>query len=409
MSTVYEISHESTMKEIASLPTSVRLACLALRSTRQGRLILTLPDGRMFRFDHGIPGPKAEIHVKHNDLFGRVLRAGDIGFAEAYMDDQFDTPDLTAVLEFFAVNFDQAGKLGRGSTLPNILRFIVNALTRKNTRKGSKQNILSHYDLGNSFYEKWLDPSMTYSSGIFENGDTLSDSQRRKYDHIAKSVGAAPGMTILEIGSGWGGFAEFVAREYGAKVRSITISDAQHEYAKARIARAGLSHSVSIELCDYRDVEGCFDAVVSIEMFEAVGEAFWPGYFEKIQSLLKPGGKAGLQIITIDDELFPRYRKRVDFIQKYIFPGGMLPSISVLKNIVADAGLQYESEEMFGLSYARTLNLWNKEFQRHWNDIQELGFDRKFRNLWEYYLSYCEAGFSTGRTDVGQFLLSKPE
>lgn len=409
MSTVYEISNESTMKEIASLPTSVRLACLALRSTRKGRLILTLPDERMFRFDHGIPGPKAEIHVKDNAMFRRVLGAGDIGFADAYMDEQFDTPDLTAVLEFFAVNFDQAGKLGRGSKFPNVLRFIVNALTRQNTRKGSKQNILSHYDLGNSFYEKWLDPSMTYSSGIFEDGDTISDAQRRKYDHIARSVGAAPGKEILEIGSGWGGFAEYVASTYGSKVRSITISDAQYEYARNRIDKAGLSDLVSIELCDYRDVEGSFDAVVSIEMFEAVGEAFWPGYFEKIESLLRPGGKAGLQIITIEDDLFPRYRKRVDFIQKYIFPGGMLPSISVLKEVISTAGLQYESEEMFGQSYAKTLNIWNQEFQRHWNDIQQLGFDRKFRNLWEYYLSYCEAGFSTGRTDVGQFLLSKPE
>ena len=410
MTTVIELNSSADIRKVQSLPASMRLAFLALRATRNGRMSIFLPDGRKFVFDHGQPGPKAEIHVKDPKLAKRVLTSGDIGFAEAYMDDQFWTPDLTVVLEFFAINFEAAGRLSQGSKVRNLLALVINTLTRRNTKKGSKQNILAHYDLGNDFYGEWLDKSMTYSSGIYETASsTLDEAQAKKYDEIAKSINAEPGDHILEIGSGWGGFAEFVARNYGCKVTSITISDAQYAYARKRIEEAGLADKVNIELKDYRDVEGQFDGVASIEMFEAVGEAFWPGYFEKIASCLKPGGRAALQIITISDDLFESYKKRVDFIQKYIFPGGMLPSDAALRDQFKLAGLQLENTNMFGASYARTLREWSEEFLAKWPEIEPLGYDRSFRNLWEYYLSYCEAGFKTGRTDVGQFTIRKPE
>lgn len=409
MTTVTELNSTADIRRVGSIPASMRLAFLALRATRTGRMSLYLPDGRKFIFDHGNPGPTAEIHVKDPTLAKRVLASGDIGFAEAYMDDQFWTPDLTSVLAFFAVNFEAAGKLSRGSKIRNAITLLLNTLTRRNTKSGSKQNILAHYDLGNDFYSKWLDETMTYSSGIYETPETsLKDAQDKKYNAILSSISVKTDDHILEIGSGWGGFAEHAVKTTGCRVTTITISDAQHAYAAKRIFEAGLADRVKVELRDYRDVEGQYDGVASIEMFEAVGEAFWPGYFEKIQTSLKPGGKAALQIITISDDLFASYRKRVDFIQKYIFPGGMLPSVEALQQQFSSAGLDFVSAHMFGKSYARTLREWNDEFLARWSEIEPLGFDRSFRNLWEYYLSYCEAGFMTGRTDVGQFTIQKP-
>ncbi|MAK61904.1 MAG: SAM-dependent methyltransferase [Ponticaulis sp.] len=396
------------VKQIKHLPASVRLAFLALRSTDKGRLRVFLPDGRQFLFDKGKPGPSAVIKVHDLAMVRRVLTSGDIGFAEAYMDDQFSTPDLTKVLLYFAVNFESAGRLSRGSPLKNAATFILNALTRQNTRKGSKQNILAHYDLGNAFYDKWLDPSMTYSSALFQGTEDLSVAQTRKYDLIARQIDAGPDRNLLEIGSGWGGFAEHAAKTYGSNVKTITISDEQHAYASRRMFEEGLNEKVKVELCDYRDVQGKYDGIASIEMFEAVGESYWPSYFRKISDCLSSGKRAALQIITIEDELFESYRKRVDFIQKYIFPGGMLPSRSALDVQFKNAGLTFEKATMFGQDYARTLKQWADEFRGSWSDIETLGFDRKFRNLWEYYLCYCEAGFTTGRTDVGQFVVSKP-
>ena len=408
MTSITDIHSLPDVRSIDRLPASVRIAFMALRSIEKGRLLMTLPDGRHFLFDKGNPGPRAEIVVHDLAMIPRVLAAGDIGFAEAYMDDQFSTPDLTNVLLYFAVNFEKAGRLGRGSALKNAFTFIVNTLTRRNTRRGSKQNILAHYDLGNDFYEKWLDPSMTYSSALYSGTDDMVTAQTQKYDLIARQIGASENAHILEIGSGWGGFAEHAAKTYGSRVRTITISDEQHAYASKRMFEQGLNEKVSVELCDYRDVEGKYDGVASIEMFEAVGEAYWPGYFSKISDSLASGKRAALQIITIDDKLFPSYRKRVDFIQKHIFPGGMLPSETALKEQFDKAGLTYEKSTMFGPDYARTLKKWADDFRAAWPDIERLGFDRKFRNLWEYYLSYCEAGFTTGRTNVGQFVLSKP-
>jgi cyclopropane-fatty-acyl-phospholipid synthase len=250
---------------------------------------------------------------------------------------------------------------------------------------------------------------MTYSSAIFSSPEqSLQDAQLAKYRSIARNLQLKPGDRVLEIGSGWGGFAEVAAGEFGAHVTSITISDAQHAYATKRIADAGLSDKVEIVMRDYRDVQGQFDAVASIEMFEAVGEDYWPGYFAKIAEVLKPGGRAALQIITIDDKYFEEYRRRADFIQMYIFPGGMLPSIQRLREETEGAGMAFAIDQMFGKSYARTVDEWAKRFDLAWDRIKGGKFDEQFRKLWLYYLAYCSAGFRTGRIDVGQFVLTKP-
>jgi cyclopropane-fatty-acyl-phospholipid synthase len=396
------------LHKLDGLPASMRLASLVLTRLKRGRLDVTLPDGRTLRFTGSTPGPQGEIIV-HDPAFTRpVFSKGDIGFAESFMDQKFDTPDLATLLEYFTVNFEDAGKLAVGG---HVARFFngLRHMLRANTKKGSKRNILAHYDLGNDFYARWLDPTMTYSSAIYATvNQTLEDAQLAKYRSIARNLKLKPGDHVLEIGSGWGGFAEVAAKEFGARVTSITISDAQHAYATKRMADAGLSGQVEIVLKDYRDVQGQFDAVASIEMFEAVGEEYWPSYFGKIAEVLKPGGRAALQIITIDDAYFERYRKRADFIQHYIFPGGMLPSERRLREETAAVGLGFEVGAMFGKSYARTLGEWAKRFDIARDDIKGGKFNESFRRLWLYYLAYCEAGFRTGRIDVGQFVLTKP-
>jgi cyclopropane-fatty-acyl-phospholipid synthase len=398
----------ANLNALDGLPASMRLAAMLLVRLRKGRLDMTFADGRTFRFEGPEPGPRGEIIV-HDAAFARTVMAkGDIGFAEAYMDGKFDTPNLADVLEYFTINFDNAGKLAMGGEITRIFNQIRHAF-RANTKRGSKRNILAHYDLGNDFYARWLDPTMTYSSALYsDQNQSLEDAQLEKYRAIARRAGLKPGMHVLEIGSGWGGFAETAAREFGARVTSVTISNAQHAYAVRRIADAGLADKVDIQLRDYRDITGQFDAVASIEMFEAVGEKYWPQYFGKVASVLKPGAKAALQIITIEDHEFERYRSRPDFIQRYIFPGGMLPSIERIGKEAADVGLGYETAEMFGLSYDRTLREWEKAFEQAWDHIRGGQFDERFRRLWLYYLAYCQAGFRTRRIDVGHFVLTKP-
>ena len=394
--------------ELRDLPASFRIAAMALSRADVGRLDITFPDGRTFRFSGKSPGPQAEILVNDPTFARAALAKGDIGFAEAYMDQRIDTPDMALVLEFFTRNFELMLEVTAGGALTRLINNIRHAL-RSNSRKGSKRNILAHYDLGNDFYRKWLDRTMTYSSGIFETGEeTLEQSQINKYRSMAELLKIQPGQRVLEIGGGWGGFAEYAASTYGAEVDSVTISDAQFAFATDRIEQAGLTDKAKVKLCDYRDLTGQYDAVASIEMFEAVGEKYWPTYFSKIRDVLKPGGRAALQIITIDDAIFESYRKRMDFIQAYIFPGGMLPSIKRLKEEVAEAGLIYKSNRMFGISYAETLAKWKVRFDGAWDDIRNTEFDERFRRLWLYYLAYCEAGFRTGRIDVGQFVMTRP-
>lgn len=391
---------------LTGLPASFRLAAMRLVRLRKGRLDFTFPDGRTFRFEGPEPGPKGEVIVLKPNFARRVLAHGDIGFAEAYMDGAFDTPSLADVLEYFTVNFDQAGELGVGHFLSTLVNRVRHAF-RANTRRGSKRNIHAHYDLGNAFYSLWLDPTMTYSSAVFTSPtQSLQDAQVEKYRALARALQLLPDQHVLEIGSGWGGFAEVAAREFGARLTSITISGAQHDYAVKRMADAGLADRAEIVMCDYRDVEGRFDAVASIEMFEAVGERYWPTYFARIADVLKPSGHAALQIITIRDDLFDHYRTRADFIQRYIFPGGMLPSEKRLREEAARAGLALSVDAMFGSSYARTCALWTRRFEESWPQIAKLGFDERFRRLWLYYLAYCEAGFRTDRINVGRFVLT---
>lgn len=396
-----------SIRQLKNVPTSFKIAGLAVLRARRGRITFSLPDGRDIVFDHGDKTADANVIVHDYAFVKRAMGGGDVGFAEAYMAGQWSTPNLTEVLRFFSANFEAAGRLAVGGKIVRWLNMFRN-LFRQNTKSGAKKNIMAHYDLGNDFYELWLDPSMTYSSAIYESpNQSLEHAQMAKYKAICDRINAGPNSSILEIGCGWGGFAEYVAKHRGSKVTCLTISPSQQKYAQERMAKAGLSDRVDIRLEDYRDHVGTYDGIASIEMFEAVGEKFWPSYFDKVSACLKKGGKAALQIITIEDELFPRYRKRVDFIQRYIFPGGMLPSEQALKVQFARADLHYDGVSYFGKDYARTCREWARDFNDHWDTIEKQGFDEPFRRMWNFYLSYCEAGFSDERINVGHFRLSK--
>lgn len=397
-----------TIRQLKNVPASFRIAALILLQTEKGALSFLLPDGSRLEFKAPQDGSRAEIVVKDFRFIKRALAGGDVGFAESYMDGDWSTPDLTGVLQYFSANFDSAGKLARGNLFVRSANMLRHVLGRRNSKAGARKNIIAHYDLGNDFYQYWLDPSMTYSSALFENpNQSLMQGQQNKYNAICDRIHAGPSSHILEIGCGWGGFAEHAAQHRGSKVTCLTISPAQKAYAEERMYRAGLNERVDIRLEDYRDHQGRYDGVASIEMFEAVGEPYWPSYFGKVFSSLKDGARAALQIITIDDEIFPRYRKRVDFIQQHIFPGGMLISEKVLKEQFTQAGLRHDGVQYFGQDYARTCREWARAFNASWDDIRELGFDETFRRLWNFYLSYCEAGFSDGRINVGQFQVSR--
>ncbi len=388
-------------------PASAKAVLLALLQVKGGAVIVTLPGGQKLQFGEMSADP-VDFHIRDYRFARRVLVSGDIGFAEGLMAGEWESNDLSGLLTLLADNVERFKRLLEGSPIGKALHW-ARHLANANTKSGSRKNILAHYDLGNSFYEAWLDPSMTYSSALFDaKVRDLESAQRAKYLALAKHLDLKAGEHVLEIGCGWGGFAEFAAREYGVRVTGITISDEQYAYARARIERAALSHLVEIRRQDYRDVEGQFDKVASIEMFEAVGEKYWPAYFAKISDVLKPGGRAGLQIITIKSELFATYRKRADFIQRYVFPGGMLASVERLQEETQKVGLVWRKAEAFGQSYAETLAEWARRFKAKWTDIRALGFDERFKQLWLFYLSYCEAGFRTGRTDVVQVELAKP-
>lgn len=372
-----------------------------------GSVTFVMPSGEELYIPGCEPGPDAKIVIRDFRFIRRAVAAGDIGFAEAYMAGEFDTPDLPDLLYVFAANWDRVHHVTMGNPVVWTMNRIRHAL-RGNTRRGSKKNIHAHYDLGNAFYQRWLDPTMTYSSARYQRpGQALSDAQIAKYRTLSQTMGLQSGQSVLEIGCGWGGFAEFAAREVGAQVTAITISDEQYAFAKQRIFDAGLNEKADIRLVDYRDVDGRFDRVASIEMFEAVGERYWPAYFDKIRDSLTPDGRAGLQIITIKDQYFDQYRSRADFIQKYVFPGGMLPSEERLRKVTDKAGLVWTAIDRFGRDYADTLAEWHRRFDAAWNDIRPLGFDERFRKLWKFYLSYCEAGFRTERTSVVQLALAK--
>lgn len=390
-------------------PLSFQIAARMLRRLRFGTLNLTLPDGRLLQFEGAEPGPTAQMTVKDWRLARRIAAHGSIGFAEAYVDGMWDTNDLSTTLVFFSQNMDGLMPTLRGR---GVLRFLDKAFHafNRNTKRGSRRNIHAHYDLGNDFYSRWLDETMTYSAALFDDAAaTLAEGQTRKYAALADSIGLTDADHVLEIGCGWGGFAEYAAGVRGAKVTAVTISQEQHTFASQRMFDKQLSDKVDIRLQDYRDIQGTFDGVASIEMFEAVGERYWPNFFDKVRDVLAPGGRAGLQIITIREDLFDSYQRKVDFIQRYIFPGGMLPSITRLRSEVSRAGLAWDGARMFARDYADTLKAWADRFNDTWSDIRTLNakFDERFRRLWHYYLAYCEAGFRTGRIDVGQFALTR--
>ncbi len=396
------------LRRLPGLPLVVRFAFRILLKLKAGSLTAILPDGRRLRFRGGEPGGDAIIQIRDFGLARRIVANGALGAAEAFLEGMWDSPNITAFLELFARNREALQTRLKGFPLARFGARLYHA-ARHNSKSGSKRNIEFHYDLGNAFYRRWLDGTMTYSSARFAHAEqTLAEAQINKYRLLAERIGLRPEHHLLEIGSGWGGFAEYAASEIGCRVTGITLSKEQLAFARERMADKGLSHRVEIRYQDYRDVSEKFDRIASIEMFEAVGESYWPTYFQKLRDCLKPGGVAGLQIITIGDTTFPSYRKSVDFIQRYIFPGGMLPSPTALKQQVAAAGLTWSGSLDFGLDYAETLRQWHQRFIAAWPEIQPLGFDERFRRMWEYYLAYCEAGFRTGHVDVTQLTLTRP-
>ena len=377
---------------------------------QSGRLDFVLPDGRRFRAEGALPGPVAEIVVHDADVFARLVREGSLGFSEAYLDGAWSTPDLQAFMDLLMVgNGNDA--LFHGFPGARLLRAFerVRFRMQANSKRQAQKNIAHHYDLGNAFYQQWLDDTMTYSSARFETGqESLEKAQIRKYASLIDEMGVRPGDHILEIGCGWGGFAEYAARERGLRVTGLTISRAQHDFATRRIAKAGLNERVHIRLLDYRDARGTYDGVASIEMFEAVGEEYWPVYFRGVRERLKPGRAATLQIITLQEKRFRIYRKSVDFIQKYIFPGGMLPSPSALRSEVEKAGLLVAGSVEFGQCYSQTLRRWHDTFNARWGQISRMGFDERFRRMWNFYLTSCAAAFQGGNCDVTQITLKRP-
>jgi len=398
----------ASSQDLGGTPLTFRTAARSMiQNWAIGGMTFVLPDGRKLRLQGAEPGPDAELVVHDYNFIRRTMSTGTIGFGEGYMAGEWDTPDLSILLQVLASNFARFERVAFGNPCMALANLIQHAL-RGNSRLGSKKNIHAHYDLGNAFYSRWLDPTMTYSAAIYDKpGELLADAQQRKYHTLCEGMYLHPDHHVLEIGCGWGGFAEFAAKEVGAKVTAITISEEQFKFAKERMFKEGLNERADIRLIDYRDVDGQFDRVASIEMFEAVGEKYWPTYFDKIRGSLPHDGLAALQIITIKDELFDHYRRTPDFIQKYIFPGGMLPSEERLEGVTSKAGLKWAGVTRFGLDYADTLAEWGRSFDAAWHEIAHLGFDERFRKLWRFYLSYCEAGFRTERTDVIQLNLCK--
>ncbi|MEF8753155.1 MAG: cyclopropane-fatty-acyl-phospholipid synthase family protein [Accumulibacter sp.] len=380
-------------------PTPATCRVLALLERIAGGILeVRLPDGSCRLFGAGEHGVTLQVHDEA--VFGQVLARGDIGLAEAYLDGHWDSPDLAGLLALLARNRDALRKAVYGSWR-NLLAARVRHWLNGNSRAGSKRNIMAHYDLGNDFYRLWLDRSMSYSAAIFgaDDGADLECAQRNKYRRILRRLQAGPRQSVLEIGCGWGGFAE-LAVAAGLQVTGLTLSPAQLEWARQRVPQADL------RLQDYRDTREQFDHIVSIEMFEAVGERWWPTYFRSVARALKPGGRAVIQSITIRDDLFADYRKGTDFIQQYVFPGGMLPSRPAFRAAAARQGLAVRGEYAFGADYARTLGEWRRAFDANWPQVAALGFDEHFRRLWRLYLSYCEAGFLAGNIDVVQFELA---
>ena len=393
----------------AGTPAAARTALRLLQRLQHGHLTVQLPDGTLQHFGHG-NGPSAAITFKNWNVCSAALRSGDIGFAESYIAGDWTTPHLTDLLKLFIANRQQVEGVIYGTWAGRLLYRIKHLLNR-NTRANSQKNIHAHYDLGNDFYGLWLDPTMNYSSAWFEGNTApsradLAGAQDAKVRRALQQVGVQPGERVLEIGCGWGALAEMGAAEFGVSVTGVTLSTEQLEFARQRMARLGLQERADLRLQDYRDIQdGPYDAICSIEMVEAVGREYWPTYFQAVRRLLKPGGKACVQSIVIDDALFKRYIGSTDFIQQYIFPGGCLPCPSEFRREAEAAGLRVQEEFTFGQDYAQTLRLWRERFLAERTRILANGFDQRFMHLWEFYLAYCEAAFAMQNIDVVQYTL----
>ncbi|ASM72259.1 MULTISPECIES: SAM-dependent methyltransferase [Roseobacteraceae] len=398
----------TTTESQTNLPRYFARVFAMTKSMNNGRVDFVLPDGRTFRAEGQNPGPVAELRIHNNDLFARLIREGDLGFCDAYLDEWWSTPDLQAFMDLVHADNDSIydGFPGMGLVrMAEQFRFWL----QRNHKKQARKNISYHYDLGNEFYRLWLDDTMTYSSALFATGQESHEAaQIAKYASMIDQMGAQPGDHILEIGCGWGGFAEYAAKERGLRVTGLTISKEQINYARDRIEKAGLSDMVDFKLQDYRDEKGTYDGIASIEMFEAVGEKYWPAYFTTVRDRLKPGKNATLQIITVQDRRWEVYKRGVDFIQKYIFPGGMLPSPKALRAQVVKAGLSIERSIEFGPSYSISLRRWHDTFNERWDQIAAMGFDDRFRRMWNFYLTSCAATFESANCDVTQITIKRP-
>jgi len=396
----------------AKRPAAARAVLHALSAWRHGALDIHLPDGSLTRLGTAGAADSAVLHVDNWATFGAALRSGDIGFAESYIAGHWTTPDLSALLKVLLANRDGIENLVYGNWWGSLL-YRLRHLLHRNSRAGSKKNIHAHYDIGNDFYRLWLDDSMSYSSAWFR-GDLAGDlrqAQDAKLQRALQQCALQPGSRLLDIGCGWGALSEHAAREFGADVTGITLSTEQLNWARAHLEHVGIR--ADLRLQDYRDLprngpaDG-FDAITSIEMFEAVGQEYWPAYFETIAHQLRPGGLACIQTITIREANFERYLRSTDFIQQYIFPGGVLPSPTAFRAAAEQAGLGVVGEFAFGLDYAETLKRWRERFMAQLDQVHALGFDTRFVRIWEFYLAYCEAAFATGNTDVIQFTLKRP-
>jgi cyclopropane-fatty-acyl-phospholipid synthase len=410
-SPVSSLSSNPPLRLPPSAPAAANAVLRLLSSLRHGRLDLQLPDGSQARFgDAHAAGPHAAIRLLNWNVCAAALKAGDIGFAEGYIAGDWTTPDLAALMKLFVANRDAVENVIYGHWWGRLL-YRAKHLLNRNSRRGSRKNIHAHYDLGNPFYRLWLDPTMNYSSAWFE-GDhrrSLVDAQHAKVRRALVECALQPGERLLEIGCGWGALAEKAAMEFASEVTGVTLSTEQLAFARERVAKAGLASRVDLRLQDYRDIDDApFDGIASIEMFEAVGREYWPGFFTTLHDKLKPGGRACIQTITIRDDLFERYVSGTDFIQQYVFPGGLLPSPSQFRQHAQAAGLEVINELAFGKDYAETLRLWRERFLAEEAQVRRIGFDTRFMRIWEFYLAYCEAAFDGGNTDVIQFTLRKP-
>ncbi|MGY4827235.1 class I SAM-dependent methyltransferase [Sphaerotilaceae bacterium SBD11-9] len=397
---------EATLPE--SAPAAARAVFRLMKQLKHGTLDIQLPDGSHARFGTPAGGElRAAIRLRNWNVCSAALKSGDIGFAESYIAGDWSTPDLASLLTLFIANRDEIETVVYGTWWGSLL-YRAKHLFNRNSRRGSKKNIHAHYDLGNEFYRLWLDPTMNYSSAWFEGDRSrpMVDAQWAKVRRALSECGVKAGDRVLEIGCGWGALAECAAREFDATVTGVTLSGEQLAWGQERLKSAGLGGELRYQ--DYRDIDdGPFDAIASIEMFEAVGREYWPSFFETLKKQLKPGGKACVQSITIRDDLFERYIKSTDFIQQYIFPGGLLPSPSAFREAAAKAGLKIVNELSFGEDYAETLRRWRERFLAEDTRVRQLGFDTRFMRIWEFYLGYCEAAFATGNTGVMQFTLQR--